>query len=162
MLLSIKLPEFLLVAINLLVLYFILKKVLFKRVTEFMEKRSMAIKDSLEGAEKAKAYANEMKDRYDEQLKAAHAEMQSMMEDARAKASKEFDKMMSLAKNESDNVLTTAREAIERERTQMMRDIKVHVADLAIAAASKVVQANMDNERNRAIVDKFIDEAGAA
>jgi F-type H+-transporting ATPase subunit b len=54
------------------------------------------------------------------------------------------------------------REEIEREREQMLKDIKGQVAGLALAAASKVIDANMDNERNRALVDKFIDEEGVA
>ena len=44
----------------------------------------------------------------------------------------------------------------------MLKDIRGQVAGLALAAASKVIEANMDNEANRALVDRFIDEAGAA
>jgi F-type H+-transporting ATPase subunit b len=44
----------------------------------------------------------------------------------------------------------------------MIKGVRSEVASLAFAAASKVLEANMDTESNRLLVDKFIDEAGAA
>lgn len=161
-LIHIEIPEFILVAINLFVLYIILRKVLFKKVTAFMEQRSNMIQDSLNSADKAKAYADEVRTKYEEQLKVVQDEMQKMMEEAKIKASKESDKLIASAKKEAEDFLKQAREEIERERNQMVKQIRTHVADLAISAASKVIQANMDNEKNRKLVDKFIDEAGAA
>jgi F-type H+-transporting ATPase subunit b len=49
-----------------------------------------------------------------------------------------------------------ARELIERERAEAYRAAAEQVAALAICAASKVVSANMDSERNRALVDDFL------
>ena len=43
----------------------------------------------------------------------------------------------------------------------MLKQTKQQIAVLAIAAASKLVQANMDSDANKSMVDKFIDEAGA-
>jgi F-type H+-transporting ATPase subunit b len=44
----------------------------------------------------------------------------------------------------------------------MLKEIKNQVASLALAAATKVIEANMDTVSNRALVDKFIDEEGVA
>jgi F-type H+-transporting ATPase subunit b len=44
----------------------------------------------------------------------------------------------------------------------MLKEIRNQIAGLALAAASKVLEANMNTESNKAIVDKFIDEEGAA
>lgn len=154
--------KFLIVALNLLILYFILKKILFKRVTEFMENRTKSIKDALDNADKAKADAAELRQKYEVQIRTAKDEADRIISEANVKAGKEYDAVLSAAKKDAEGILAKAREEIERERTQMLKDIKGQVAGLALAAATKVIETNMDTEANRALVDKFIDEAGAA
>lgn len=150
------------VALNLIILYAVLRKLLFKRVTEFMENRTKSIKDSLDNAEKVKAEAGELKLQYENQLKSVRDKGESIIEEARIKAEKESDRIIAAAKQESENIMAKAMKEIEQERTQMLKDIRGQVAGLALAAASKVIEANMDTEANKALVDRFIDEAGAA
>lgn len=151
-----------LVALNLIILYVVLRKVLFKPVTQFMENRTNSIRDSIDNAEKMKSEAEDLKHSYQEQLRNAKAEGEKLIDEARAKADKEHDRLVAEARSEAENILERAREEIERERTQMLKEIRGQVAGLALAAASKVVEANMDTESNRTLVDRFIDEAGAA
>lgn len=151
-----------LVALNLIILYVVLRKVLFKPVTQFMENRTNSIRDSIDNAEKMKSEAEDLKRSYQEQLRNAKAEGEKLIDEARAKADKEHDRLVAEARSEAENILERAREEIERERTQMLKEIRGQVAGLALAAASKVVEANMDTESNRTLVDRFIDEAGAA
>lgn len=148
--------------INLLILYFILRKVLFKRVTQFMENRANSIKEAIDNADKSKADADSLKLKYEEQLKAAKAEADKILNDARARANKEYEAVIGNAKKDAETVLVKAREEIEREREQMVKDIKSQVTGLALTVASKVMEANMDNEKNKALAEKFINEAGVA
>ncbi len=155
-------PTFIWVAINLLILYLVMKKLLFKPVTGFMEKRIQTIKDSIDNAEKTRSEANELKKKYEEQLKAAKAQADRILEDARTRAGKEYDSVISAAKSDAEALMARARAEMERERDQMLKDLKSQVAGLALSVASKVIEANMDTDKNRELADKFIDEAGAA
>ncbi|MCX7921026.1 MAG: F0F1 ATP synthase subunit B [Clostridia bacterium] len=155
-------PTFIWTFVNLMLLYFLLKKLLFGRLTLYMDNRTKSIKESIDNAEKAKADAAELKKKYEDQLRSAKDEASKIIDEARSKANKEYDSIIADAKKDAEGVLVKAREEIERERDQMLSDIKGQVASLALAAASKVVEANMDTASNRALVDKFIDEAGAA
>jgi F-type H+-transporting ATPase subunit b len=154
--------KFLIVGLNLVILYFILKKILFKPVTEFMEKRTKSIKDALDSSEKAKLEAIEIKQQYELKLRAAKDEADSIINASNVRANKEYDSLLATAKQDAQGVMTKAREEIERERAQMLKDIKNQVASLALAAATKIIEVNMDTATNRALVDKFIDEEGAA
>lgn len=154
--------KFLIVFLNLTILYFILRKILFKPVTEFMENRTNSIRNSLEDAEKKKNDAAELKRSYEEQLRNARAEGEKIVNDAVLKAGREHDKLVAEARQEAESILARAREEIEHEREQMLKDVRGQVAGLALAAASKVMEANMDTDSNRVLVNKFIDEAGAA
>lgn len=150
------------VFLNLVILYWFLRKFLFKPVTKFMDDRTNSIKDSIDHAEKSKAEAAELKAQYEVKLQAAKAEADKIIGDANIRANKEYDGILSAAKTDAQGVLAKAREEIQRERVQMLKEIKNQVATLALAAASKVIETNMDTATNRALVDKFIDEEGAA
>lgn len=154
--------KFIIVALNLIVLYIVLRKILFKPVTEFMENRTKSIKNSIEDADKLKAEALEMKRSYESQLSGAKAEGERLLDEARLRAGKEHDRIIAQSQQEAEAMLTRARDEIENQRAQMLKEIRGQVAGLALAAASKVIEANMNTESNKALVDKFIDEAGAA
>ena len=150
------------VAINLIILYLVLKKLLFKRVTEFMENRTRSIKESLENAENARTEVAQLKLEYQKLMGEAHEKGEKIVDDARMRALSESEKIMAEARQKSENLLSKAMDDIQQERQQMMKELRNQVAGLALAAASKVMEANMDTEANRVLVDRFIDEAGAA
>lgn len=148
--------------LNLLLLYFILKKILFKPVTEFMENRTQSIKNSIDDAERQKAEAAELKQTYEAQLAHAKEDAEKIIKEARERADAEHDRIVAEGRREAEALMARAREDIENERSQMISELRAQVAGLALAAASRVIEVNLDNEKNRALVDKFIDEAGAA
>jgi len=154
--------DFILVALNLLILYLILRKLLFKRVTQYMENRTKAIKENIENAEKLKAEADGLKRKYEEEIKTAREEADKILNDARARANRESDSIIASARQDAEGILSRAREEIEREREQMLKEVKGQVAGLALSVASKVIESNMDTDKNRALAEKFINEAGAA
>ncbi|OPX44853.1 ATP synthase subunit b, sodium ion specific [Ruminiclostridium hungatei] len=153
---------FIFVALNLFILYFFMRKFLFKPVTEFMEKRRNSIDQALKDADQAKLEVAESRKNYEEQIKKIREESDRLMNEARAKASREYDEIIANAKKDALAIVEKGRQDVERERTEMLRQVRQQIAALALTAATKVVQANMDTESNKSIVDKFIDEAGAA
>lgn len=155
-------PTFIWAIINLIVLYVLLKKVLFKPVTQLMENRTNSIVNDLERAKKVNTEAEHLKMKYEDSLKAAKIESDAIIKEARIRGEKEYNSIVTTAKNNAEDLVEKARIQIELEREQMLKEVKAQVAGLALAAASKVLEANMDTEANRTLVDKFLDEAGAA
>ena len=154
--------KFLMAFINLIVLYVVLRKVLFQPVMNFMNNRTKSIEDSIADAEKQKSEAIEMKASYEEQLKTAKVESKRIIDAAVTKAETQQANILAEAQLQAEELLTKTRKEIELEREQMLKDVRNELAGLAFAAASKILEANMDTESNRQIVDKFLDEAGAA
>lgn len=153
---------FIFVLINLIVLYLFMRKLLFKPVTEFMEKRKNGIEQSLKEAEEAKRLAAETQKSYEEKIKSTKDEAEKILNEAKVRAVHEAEEIIRNAQKEALEIAKRGREEVERERAEMLGQIKQQIALLAIAAATQVVQSNMDSAANRVIVEKFIDEAGAA
>lgn len=154
--------KFLMAFLNLVILFLVLRKVLFQPVMQFMENRTKSIENAISEAQKQKAEALEMKADYEAQLKSARTESRKIVDAAVAKATAQQETIVAEAKQQAEELRAKAEEEIEQERRQMLRDVRNEVASLALAAASKVLQANIDSERNRELVNEFIDKAGAA
>lgn len=149
-------------ALNVLVLYVILNKILFKPVTEFMEKRANSIKEMFETARASKEQAESMKAELKQQLDKAIEEAERIINEAKVKAEKQYEEIIDKAKAEAKLIIDRALKDIEVERKNMLNELKTQIAGIALLAASKVVQKNLDNEINRKLVNQFIDEVGAA
>jgi len=153
---------FILVAVNLIILYLFMKKFLFKPVTNFMENRKNSIEQGLKDAADAKIEVAEAHKKYEEQIKNIKEESDKLLNEARTRAAREYDEIVATAKKDALAIVQKGHEDVERERAEMLSQIRQQIAVLAIAAATKLVQANMDTDANKVMVDKFIDEAGAA
>jgi F-type H+-transporting ATPase subunit b len=86
-------------------------------------------------------------------------------EDARTRIQNEVKKAQELrtqiqaeANAKAEDMLRKAREEIEAERDKVMTQVRVHVANLSLLATERILGENMDNERNRRLVEEFIDK----
>ena len=62
------------------------------------------------------------------------------------------------ARVEGDAMIGRARESIEREKDAALDELRKESVDLALAAAAKLVQESLDEEKDRELVMGFIDE----
>ncbi|MDP4153593.1 MAG: F0F1 ATP synthase subunit B [Bacillota bacterium] len=162
MLESLNAYNFILVALNLIILYVVLRKILFKPVTSFMEKRTQSIRDSIEEAQKQEAEANDLKLKYENQLSDAKLVGEKIIADATEKSNRISDEIIAKANQEASFIMQKAREEIEHEREQMLKEVYNQVVDLTIGAASKVIESDVDSAKNLKIIKKFLGEEGAA
>lgn len=155
-------PDFVWAIVNLILLYLILKKLLFKPITEFMENRSNSIKEQLEGSQKSNEEAAKLKLAYEKKLEDASEEANKIINDAKKEAHEKYDEIVKKAKSDSEVLVMKAEEQIERERQEMIKEMRNEIISIALEAASKVMEANMDTEANKKLVNDVIDKKGIA
>lgn len=146
--------------VNLIVLFLLLKKFLFKPVSEIMEKRRKQIEDSLRYAEDRKTEAEELKNQYERALINAKNDAVEIINSAKEKAGSEYDLILKSADIDAEKLIKDVRQTIEIEKAKSVAEIKSQIAGLALMAAEKVAGKNVDSETNNKIVDDFIAEAG--
>ena len=71
------------------------------------------------------------------------------------------EEIISDSRVQAEGILAKAREEIRRERDKAIVELKTKVADLAIEAAGKLIESNLDQDKHRILVGKVIDEMGA-
>ncbi len=146
--------------INLLILYFFMRKFLFGRVNKIIEARKTLIEEQFANAREAEENANALKMEYENKLADARSESEKLLNDARLKAQQESEKRMAEADEELRKKHRQAEETIAAERANAMRDMKKEIAGLVIDAAAKVVDKKASADRNLALYDEFLAEAG--
>lgn len=146
--------------VNLIVLFLLLRKFLFKPVSEIREKRKKQIEESLKYAEDRKNEAEELKNKYERALTNAKNDSLEIINNAKAKAKSEYDAIVGGANEEAQKIMSEAQKNIELEKEKSVAEVKSRIADIALLAAAKVTGKNVDNETNNKIIDDFVAEAG--
>lgn len=148
--------------VNIIVFFLLLKKFLFKPVTEMMEKRALAISDSLQEADDKKAEAYQLKSDYENELKNAGDQASVIMKEARERAEMEYNRKLQEARNDAAKVMEDAERNIEQERKKSMESAQAEIAGIAMLAAAKVIGKNVDDDTNKEFLGDFLKEVGAA
>ncbi len=80
------------------------------------------------------------------------------MSDAKQNAKLQGNEITAAAQQEANQLLAEAQKQIARERQQTLDGVQGEIADLALAAATRLMEEEMDDAKNRALVDAFLTE----
>lgn len=143
-------------ALNVLILFVILRIFLFKPVNKIMNERTRSVQDDIDSAKKSREDAEELKEQYENTISEAKEEAKNIIMKAHEDAESERAAIIKKSHEEAEQIVAEADKTIENERKRIIRQAQSEIADLAIEAASKIVGANVDDEKNRRLVDEFL------
>lgn len=150
--------NFIWAAVNLILLFILLKIFLFKPVNKIMDERTRTIQDDLDAAKKSKEEAEALKKEYEDTLSDADKKAQEIIMKAHEDAKSEKSAILKKSQEEAEQLISDANKTIENERKRVLAQAQTQIADLAIEAASKIIGENLDDEKNRHLVDKFLSD----
>ncbi len=145
-------------ALTFIILILLLWKVAYKPLMAMQKKRQAEIHDAIEGAERVKEEARMLLVEYKQQLADARVEAEEILERARRVGESTKAELVNEAKAQADRTLEKAREQIERETRQALADIKLQVADLALAAAEKATSRSLTAEEDVRLIREALAE----
>src|SRR6266508_407495 len=107
-------------------------------------------------AERARAEAARLLEEHKRTIAGARAEAQEMIAKARAVAEKERATLLAQAREQYEQLLERARKEIDAEKEKAILELRREAVDLSIAAASRLIEANLDSEANRRLVMEYL------
>ncbi len=147
--------------LNLVLLFFILRRFVFKRFLTVLEERSTRIKKGLEDAEMASKRAAEAEEVYQERIEQAERERRAILAKAAQEAEKLKEDILAEAGEEARQIIAKEREDFEVQRTQAAAELRGQMTDLVVMATRKVVeQTAMDEATQRRLIGEFLVEVG--
>ncbi len=143
-----------------LVLYLILKRFFFEKIHNFMEARANQVKESFENADRVNVMAEEKLQAYNQKLAEIEAEGQNIIREARKKADMQAKQILEDANKRANEMIRQAEEEIEKKQLQAIVEMKSQIAELAMLAAEKVLEQQLNVYGQDALVDQIIEEVG--
>ena len=141
---------------NLLILYFVLRKLLFVPIKNMIDARQQEIDGMYSDAERSREDANAMKADYEEKISRAQEESEEILKNAVRRAQLREEEILCEANDKAARVMKRAEEQVEMEKKRAINEVKNEVSDMAIGIASAVIERDIDRKEHEALIDEFI------
>jgi F-type H+-transporting ATPase subunit b len=152
-------PNLLFQIVNFLIILFLLNRYLYQPILKktFAE-RQARISEGLAEADRVREAAAAERAKLEAQLAEERRTSQDRLREAVARSEDAARNRLAEANAEADRILAGAKAEAEDLRRQALTGLHGEIADLALLAASKVLQEGLDEPRHRALVDRFLKE----
>jgi len=137
---------------------YILRKAVFPRIAEALDKRQHAIEDSIEASERTRAEADRLLADYRERLSDARGQADDIVARARKTGEAHEEEVLAAAKQKREEMMEQTRRDIEAETRRAIQEIRNEVADLTVAATEKVTRKTLDDDDQRRLVEEALSE----
>ena len=146
--------------LTVITLYFIMKHFFFEKVHNFMVARENAVKESFENAEQVNLLANEKMDKYDKKIAELESEGREIIRNAKIKADQRAESIIDETNVKVEQMLKRAQEEIDREKAKAIVEMREQIAAMAIFAAEKIIELQLDMSGQEELLAGILDEAG--
>lgn len=151
----------LMILINVVILYVIMKRFFFEKIHNFMKARQDAVKDAIATAEDTNKKADLKMENYQRKIAKLEAEGRDIIRDSKMKADGQAKRILDEANQQAGELIVKAEKEIEREKVKALADMKSEVTTLALLAAAKIMEQELsNNEEQQQLVNRVIEEAG--
>ena len=127
-------------------------------VMRILSERRARIQQGLDDAEEARRARAAADEERIQALQDARREANEILTRAQKLADESRERDLAAAREEVERVRSRATADLEAEKQRAIADIRAEVADLALAAAGRVVGETMNDDRQRRLVDEFLRE----
>ena len=145
-------------AVNFLFFLFVVQRLAFGPVSRMLAERRERVERGLADAEQARVDRENAEAERLAAIQEARREAKEILDRAQRVAQESRDADIAATKTELERLRTQATAEIEAEKQRAVADLRAEVADLALAAAGKVVGESMTGDRERRLVEEFLRE----
>ena len=146
--------------VNVGLLAFILAKLLYKPVQNFLARRTDKIKEQLDQAEDSMTKAKALKLQYERKLLDAERERDEILSEARKRAEETGRQILADAKKEADSVRERATANVEMEWERAQSDMRLAILDISAAMSEKFMRLAIDKETHDRLFAETMSELG--
>ena len=146
----------------LLILFPIVRMFYTEPLAQAIQERNTHLENTFSEAENLRTEMTQLRTDYERRLNETEARARDQIQSQIKEAQNLRQQLMSEATERADEMVRRAQEEIAAERDKLIADLRTHVGDLTLAAAERVIGENMTTERNRKLVEDFIEKVEVA
>jgi len=157
---SVNIWQILISLCNLVILFLILKKFLFKPVQKVTQTRRAELDDIYSEAKAAQTRADMNEKEWSEKLAAVKAESDTIIKNANERAARRGEEIVSDAREKADGIVREAQTQADLEHKKAQAQIKKEIADVSSAISEKVLGREISKADHRDLIERAIAEMG--
>ena len=143
--------------INFLVLFLLLRALLFGPIGRMLEQRRQRIEDGMKAADRVRQEAELERAELMKKLDAERREAQARIASVAGESEKVRENILAAAQAEAEEIKRKARAEAEAERQSMLRDVQRQIADLSVLAAERVIGRQLtDVTEQKRLISEFL------
>ncbi|MDD6223229.1 MAG: ATP synthase F0 subunit B [Lachnospiraceae bacterium] len=146
--------------VNLLILYFLMKKFLFGRVDKILEQRQKAVDEQFKKASDAAAAAAAQQEKLTQLEAQARQKQADILKETAQKADAEYKSIVDAAGEKAKAMQSAAEDEIQKKHDDMMKRAEKEVAQMAVEAADRITAKQTGPDVDSRLYDEFIRETG--
>jgi F-type H+-transporting ATPase subunit b len=137
-------------------IFTILAKFAFPAILGAVKSREEALTKAIEEARADREAASKLLADQKAAIDAARGDAQKIIAEGRATADAMKSQMVEETRKQQQDLMDRAKRDIESEKVAAIADLRREAVGLAISAAGKVIEKNLDDASNRQLVEKFL------
>ena len=142
--------------INFLIIFYLLKRFLYKPVLGMLKKRADKIEEGLKQAEESRLMLEKTIDEEKKVLGKAQEEAKKIIEQSRSQAIEISRKIEEDTKKQADRILLEAREQIDQESKETERKLSEQASTLAEGMLTKSLEGFFGEKDQKTIAEKVV------
>ncbi len=143
--------------INFAIVYFVLKRLVFDKLSGVLEERRNKIETGLDQAAEANVLREKAAEEREDILRNARTEATTIVTSAREKEIQTIDQMSAKAQIQADQIINDAKQKAAAEHAEMLRDFKRNAAELVVEATEKLLQDDIVSDRKKEVASKYLE-----
>ncbi|WP_040952307.1 F0F1 ATP synthase subunit B [Gorillibacterium massiliense] len=152
--------SFLITIIAFGILYWLLSKYAFGPLFAMMEKRREHIQNEIQTAEKNRSESVQYLEQQKQALDGARKEALGIVEQARQASVRQADDILGHAREEASRLKDDMVEQIQHEKDKAVVALRSQVSAMSVMIASKIIEKQVDEQTQKELVDKYLQEVG--
>ena len=149
-------PTVVATVLSLLLLLLLLTKLLYKPVKKMHDDRRKYIQDNIDMAEQDNHEAAKDREHANQELIQARMDAADIIQRAKTEAEQVRANQIALAHSEAQRLIINAKSEIEHQEQKFKEESRESMVKIALAAAEKVIEKEVDSKTNRDIIENFI------
>lgn len=142
-----------------LILFPVINSFFIQPLADAIQNRTVELEKTFAEAESLRTEMTSMKKEYEGRLAETEASARAQIQEEVRKAQEMRQQLIAEAGAKAEEMKRRAQEEIDTERDRVRSDLRLSTVNLALGATEKILGANVDDDRNRKLIEEFIQNA---
>ena len=144
-----------------LILFLVMRKLVFPRLNATLDERRALIEGKLEEADAKFVEMEQAKRTFEASLGDARGEAGRILEEAKAAAETTREAILESAREEAQRIIERANADANAERVRLLEELRGQVGALSVQLAERIVERELDASTHSGLVDEYIQRLAA-